>query len=372
MAPKTTYLNAASHGLPDEAVRERMLAHIRRESEAGPDVAAREAGDEIQTVRQKAADLIGAGPQDVALSETTMSGWSAVVASLPLTGRRILVTPDEWGECAQALFQLGAPHGMRLEVMPTTPDGDIDIAALKGSIDDDVAAISMPVVSSMRGKRLPVEDVGALPRPDHSFFIVDGAQALGQLPVDVESFRCDVFAATARKWLRSARQTAILYVRPDTLERMTPLPELSPSGEQIGAEPPDVRRFESFDYLVSLRLALGVAIDVLNTRGIGNVRDALLAHARHVRERVARAGLELASPAEPQSGITSFYLPAPSADEISGQLAELDFVVKFPRSRDEPMRPAPPDDQVLMRVSPHIYNDASDIDALFDCIDSKL
>ncbi|MEM8743146.1 MAG: hypothetical protein AAGF14_00775, partial [Pseudomonadota bacterium] len=111
MPSKTTYLNAASHGLPDEAVRERMRTHLRRESEAGPVVAVREAEDEIQSVRQKAGDLIGARPEQVALSQTTMSGWSAAVATLPLTGRRILVTPDEWGECAQALYRLGTPHG---------------------------------------------------------------------------------------------------------------------------------------------------------------------------------------------------------------------------------------------------------------------
>ena len=372
MPPQTTYLNAASHGLPDEAVLTRMLAHIQREREAGPVVAVREAEDEIASVRRKAADLIGASPAQVAFSQTTMSGWSAAVGTLPLKGSRILVTPDEWGECAQTLSQLGERSGMRLEVMPTTHDGDTDIAALKESLGDDVAAISMPVVSSMRGRRLPVEDVGALPRPDHCFFIVDGAQALGQIPVDVEKIGCDIFAATARKWLRSSRGTAILYVRPSALERMAPVPVLNMSGDQVGIAPSDVCRFESFDYVVALRLGLGVAIDVLNARGIGGVRDVILAHARHVRERVARAGLQLASPAEPQSGITSFYLPAAAADDISKQLAAEDIIVKYPPTSDEPMRPAPPDDMVLMRVSPHIYNDGSQIDALFDRIDAGL
>ncbi|MDA7948530.1 MAG: aminotransferase class V-fold PLP-dependent enzyme [Hyphomicrobiaceae bacterium] len=372
MPSQTTYLNAASHGLPDETVRERMLAHIRRESEAGPFVAAREVEEEVNAVRQKAADLIGADTAQTAFAQTTMSGWSAAVSALPLKGSRILVTPDEWGECAQILSQLGAPDGLRLEVMPTTQGGDIDLAALKTTLDDDVAAISMPMVSSLRGRRLPVEEVGSLPRPDHCFFIVDGAQALGQLPVDVKRINCDIFAATARKWLRSARGTAILYVRPSALDRMAQLPILDATGTPSGNEPPDIRRFESFDYVVALRLALGTAIDVLNRAGIAAVGDTIRRHALHVRDRVARAGLQLADPEEPQSGITSFFLPGGAVERVSQCLDAEDIVVKFPPFSDEPMQPAPSDGTVLVRVSPHVYNQADEIDALFDRLDATV
>ena len=341
--------------------------------EVGPIVAAREAGEEIAGVRPKAAGLIGAAPKEVALTQTTMSGWSAAVRALPFKGRRILVTPDEWGECAQTFSQLGASRDMRIEVMKTTPEGDLDLAALEASIDDDVAAISAPMVSSLRGRRCPVEKIGSIARPDHSFFVVDGAQALGQLPVDVGRINCDIFAATARKWLRSVRGTALLYVRSSALERMDPVPVLNSSGETVGVKPPDVRRFEHFDFVAALRLALGTAIDVLNARGVGATADAIRTHALHLRERVAQAGIELASPEQPQSGITSFYLPAAATDDrISRHLDTKDIVVKFPPPSDEPMRAAPRDDQVLMRVSPHVYNTASDIDALFDEIASRL
>ena len=372
MPSVTIYLNAASHGLPDESVRRRILTYLQREADIGPVHAAREVEQEIVSVRTKAADLIGAPAGDVAFAQTTMTGWSAAVAALPLKGRRILVTPDEWGECAQTLARIGTPFGMRLEVMATTPDGEIDVAAVRASLDDDVAAISMPMVSSLRGRRLPVEEIGALPRPDGCFFIVDGAQAIGQIPVEVEEIGCDVFAATARKWLRSARGTAVLYVRPSVLERMDAIPELDVSAGTVGREAPDIGRFESFDFVVPLRLAFGAAIDVLNGHGIASVNETIHAHARHVRNRVGKAGLELASPPEPQSGITSFLLPGDAIERVSQRLAERDILVKLPPPSDEPLRPAPASGAVLMRVSPHVYNAPAEIDALFDEIDAVL
>lgn len=372
MPSRMIYLNAASHGLPDERVQARILAHVRRESEVGPIVAAREAEEEIASVWAKVATLVAAPPEEIALTQTTMNGWSAAIGALPLQGSRVLVTPDEWGECVQALNQLGSSRQMRIEVMKTTPDGDLDLDALAASIDDDIAAISVPMVSSLRGKRFAVEKIGSLARPDHSFFIVDGAQALGQLPVDVGKIGCDVFAATARKWLRSSRGTAMLYVRSSALQRMYPVPVLDASGGRLGSEPPDTRRFETFDYVAGLRLALGVAIDVLNERGMEATAGAIRAHAQHVRERVDQAGLKLASPRQPQSGITSFCLPADAVDDVSRKLETNDIVIKLPPPSDEPMHAAPRDDRVLMRVSPHIYNDASEIDALFDAIASRL
>ena len=366
MPQDVIYLNAASHGLPDDAVRRRILAYVQREAEVGPVHAAREVEQEILTVREKAADLIGAQGEDVAFTQTTMSGWSGAVAALPFKGRRILVTPDEWGECAQMLARIGKARDMQLEVMATTADGDIDVAAVKASLDDDVAAVSMPMVSSLRGRRLPVEDIGALPRPDHCFFIIDGAQALGQISVDVDKIGCDVFAATARKWLRSARGTAILYVRRSTLERMDPVPVLDASARHVGSEAPHAGRFESFDFVVPLRLAFGAAIDVLNARGMAALQETVREHARHVRNRVDRAGLELASPPEAQSGITSFHVPGEAIEHVSQRLAARDILVKLPPASDEPLRPGPSNGAVLMRVSPHVYNTSGEIDALFD------
>ena len=86
------YMNAASHGLPDAAVRARMIAYLQREDEIGPARAEDEAAEEMQSVRDKAAKVIDAPAEQVVLLGTTTIGWNAAVLSLPLAGR---YRPDE-------------------------------------------------------------------------------------------------------------------------------------------------------------------------------------------------------------------------------------------------------------------------------------
>lgn len=372
-APRTLYLNAASHGLPDEAVRRRMKDYLARESDAGPHRAALEAAEELEAVRGKAAALIGARADETALATTTTRAWGMAVAALPLKGRRILVAPHEWVSNIAILQRLDAGPGMTIDVLPLAPDGDLDTEALRGSIGEDVAAICVPMVSSLTGRRYPVEKIGAMARPDHCFYVVDAAQALGQTPVDVTRIGCDMLAATARKWLRAPRGTALLYVSSRTLERLKPVPFpdtglLWRPDSLDFADAAAAARFETFDANAALGLGLGAAIDIALKETVPAVSKRLLALANHVRARAREAGIALFSPGKAQSAITALRLPQALAESLPARLDAARIVVKFPAPRDEPLAPAPPDGDTLLRVSPHVYNSREDIDALFSHI----
>ena len=169
------YMNAASHGMPDRTVRDRMRAYMDREDQIGPAAAEEEAGPEMIAVTGKAAQVIGAAPEGVVLVGTTTIGWNSAVLSLPLAGRRVLVAPGEWASDVAVLGRMGAA----VETMPVAADGTLDLDALAGRIDDDLGAICLPMVCSLTGERYPAEQIGALPRPEGCFFVVDAAQAVG-------------------------------------------------------------------------------------------------------------------------------------------------------------------------------------------------
>jgi len=84
--------------------------------------------------------------------------------------------------------------GARIEVMPTDGAGCLDLAATGARIDGDLAAICAPMVCSLTGERYPVEALGALPRPESTFYVVDVSQALGQMPVDMQRIGADIVA----------------------------------------------------------------------------------------------------------------------------------------------------------------------------------
>lgn len=371
------YLNNASHGLPDARVRERMMIYLAREAEVGAVRAAQEVEAELADIRVRAAAFIGARPSDLAFMISTTEAWCLAASALPFTGKRILVAPHEWASNIEALRRLPRTRDMAIEVMATTGQGDLDIDALAARLDDDIAAICVPMVSSLTGRRYPVEEIGRLTRPEGCLYIVDAAQALGQMPVDVAAIGCDVLAATSRKWLRAPRGTALLYVSPGTLDRMTPF-----FAADTGALVPDpatgaltdigsAARFECHSFNIPLRLALGAALSVASQMSVAAIAEKIAEHSTHIRRRGADAGLMLFSPHDAQSGINSFLLPADTATKLSDALAAKDLFVKFPAFWNEPMLDAPAGRQIL-RISPHVFNTADEIDAVFEVIAATL
>ncbi len=360
------YLNAAGHGLPDRAVRDRMRAYLDREDDIGPAAADAEAAEEMASVRGKCARLVGASEDEIALPPTTSAGWNAAAQCLSLSGRRVLVAPGEWSSDVAMLDRLGA----QIEVMPTGADGALDLPAIAARIDDDLGAICAPLVSSLTGERYPLEKIGALARPETCVFLIDAAQALGQMPVDVTALNCDVLAATTRKWLRGPRNTALLYVRRSLLDRMRPNMSIEYGGlvfdEGRFSDIPSVRRFEPSGVLVPQRLGQGVALDLFDA----SVFEVLARRANEVRSRAMSAGFELAGAEPERSAIVTLKGPAARISEVQRRLTAAEIQGKHTNPDCEPMRAPATVDGGFLRISVHVYNTDAELDRLYEVLDS--
>ncbi|MEL6998438.1 MAG: aminotransferase class V-fold PLP-dependent enzyme [Pseudomonadota bacterium] len=358
------YLNAAGHGLPDPAVRARMIRHLQREDEIGPIQAETEAADEMTSVRAKAARLIDAHQDEIALPPWTTSGWNAAVLSLPLGGRRVLVAPGEWASNIALLQRRGA----RIETMPLDQAGRVSVEKLAQVIDDDLTAICAPLVCSLTGEHYPLDQIGQLARPESCAFVVDAAQALGQVPVSVQDLNADILAAPVRKWLRGPRGTGILYVRRRWLDRMTPSLVADYGGATWDGltfqDRPDARRFEAMGSFAPQRLGMGVALDLYLADPHG-IQTAITARADHVRTAAANAGIALAGSESLGSGIVTLRLAPDSLGPAMKHLTEAEIVVKAPQRDCEPMRDPATHDGGFLRISPHVYNTPDQIDRVF-------
>ncbi|WP_108879819.1 aminotransferase class V-fold PLP-dependent enzyme [Anderseniella sp. Alg231-50] len=345
------YLNACSHGLPSADTVARMRAHLDLELELGPLAALQAVADELSDVRTRAEHLISASPGTVGLAATTFSSWLSIVARLPIAGKRLLVAPHEWGENIAALRVLADNAGGTVETLPELNLSAPDLAAWSACIDEDVAAVFTPYISSVAGLRYPVEAIGALPRPENTLVIVDGAQALGQTPIDVSQMGCDVLVATCRKWLRGPRGTAVLWIADPDRHGFS------------------IKEVEPFDANIALRLGLGAAIKEATLQSVEKIEHRVQSLARHAHALALQDDVMPLGEAPPISGACSVYVPSQRRERLQNALNEAGIHIKWPDAgQDEPASETGKADHAIMRISPHVYNSTDDIDAVFDLL----
>ena len=361
---KTIYLNSASHGIPHESVYQRMIEHLTLERNSGPTKALVEVQGELELVRKLAAQMIGAEKDDLAFSTTGTDAWATLVSSMEFQSGRVLVAPHEWGANLVTLELMAMAHNFKIDVLPSLDLDAPDLQLWENCIDDDACAIFVPIMTSVKGLRYPVEAIGKLSRPCHCNYVVDAAQALGQMPVDVNLINCDALVSPTRKWLRGPRQTAILWQSPGR----------SNTAEVPGhiSQRASCKHELLMDYSVANRLGLGVAIDHYLTKSIKEIQSEIMSLALATRRHASDLGLEIVSGKTTRSGIVSIRVPDEKAAAVKLRLEQAGCEVKWPDGSVEPLLEDDTINAAILRISPNCYNTSNDIDIAFNAIESGL
>src|SRR3546814_6154737 len=119
--------------------------------------------------------------------------------------------------------------------MPCGANGRVAPDALQAMLDERVKLISLTWLPANGGLINPAAAIGAIAHRHGIAYIVDAAQALGQLPIDVGTVGCDLLVAPVRKHLRGPRGLSLLYVRDGFAERLAPA-FVDTSSAPIGAD----------------------------------------------------------------------------------------------------------------------------------------
>lgn len=371
-AARSTYLHNAGAALMPVPVVEAMKRHLDLEAEIGGyAAAAREAG-RLQAVYVSIARLLGAAPDEIALTENATVAWQMAFYALRFApGDRILTAEAEYAANYVAYLQVARRTGAVIEVVPNDAGGQLDVAALARMIDRRVRLISVTWIPTNGGLVNPAAGIGAVARAHGIPYLLDACQAVGQMPVDVEAIGCDMLSATGRKFLRGPRGTGFLYVRRDMIRRLEPpiidhfaAPWVARDAYRLRD---DARRFESWENNCAARLGLGVAVDYALEIGL----DAIEARCRLLAGRLRQGlghipGLRLRDLGPSPSAIVSFTMDGIEAQAVVDAAAAAGIVigVSNPSSTllDAEARGLPP----LVRASPHCYNTEAEVDRLAD------
>ncbi len=339
---RVAYLNAGTDGpLPAQAVAA-AGAELERELREGRTKAHFERRRELNdALRASYAELLGCAPADVALTTSTTEGMAHVVAGLDLQPGDEIVTSDE--EHPGLLGALAAAREVRGASVRVVP-----LAQLHEAVGARTRLVACSHVSWMTGRYAPA----ALSQLDVPV-LLDGAQGVGAVPVDVAALGCDAYAGAGQKWLCGPDGTGMLYVSPGLRERLAVGRRaygnlLDPNAGLDAALQPDARRFDTPSLSAETAALALASAELLAAAGW----DAVHTRARELAGALAQQLADSGRPPAPRDATTLVSFPSDDAEGERARLAESGVLL-----RNIPDRP-------WLRASVGAWNDEGDIHRL--------
>jgi selenocysteine lyase/cysteine desulfurase len=343
---KLAYLNAGTDGpLATRSVRA-VADELEREAADGRTFAHFERRKELNGLLRGAyARALGADVADVALTTCTSEGIAQVLDGLSLRAGEEILTSDE--EHPGLLGALGAArelHGVSIRQAP--------LARLADAVGADTRLVACSHVGWMSGLVAPAA-LGELDVP----VLLDGAQGVGAVPVDVRELGCDAYAGAGQKWLCGPDGTGMLYVSPRLRERLSiarrGYANLEDPNDGIDARPhDDARSLDTMSLSAEAVAGALAAIELLESVGW----SALFERARTLAARLAELLVERGRVVAPRGATTLVSFESDDAERERDALAARGCVV-----RNIPARP-------WLRASVGAWNDENDLERLLEAL----
>ena len=369
------HFDSAGASQMPRCVLETQVDHLELEAAIGGYQSEAQRADAIEAVYDSVASLINCHRDEVAIVENATVGWMMAFYSIPFEkGDRILTAEAEYASNYLAYLQIAREKGVIVDTIPSTPDGEVCVDALRGMIDDRVKLISITHVPTNGGLVNPVHEIGAVAREHGIFYIVDACQSAGQIHLDVETIQCDVLTATARKYLRGPRGAGFLYVSRRVLETLHPPMIDLFSAVWTDADHyelrADARRFENWESNYAAKLGLGRAIDYALDIGITSIEAEVIRLADTLRSRLCEiTGITVRDIGKRRCGIVTFSVDGHDSYEFADRLiaSNINVSVTSPSSTllDATRRKLPS----LVRSSVHYFNQDSEIETFVSAVE---
>ncbi|HNV31080.1 MAG TPA: aminotransferase class V-fold PLP-dependent enzyme, partial [Cyclobacteriaceae bacterium] len=255
------HFNNAGASLMPQSVIDAMVDHINLETTSGGYEAADLKAKEITGFYDSAAQLINCKATNIAFTSSATNSFSRALSCIPFQeGDSILLANEDYISNQIAFLSLQKRFKIKILRAASLASGGVDVDDMKHLMDaHHPKLVSLTHVPSNTGLIQPVEEVGKLCAERDIYYLVDGCQSVGQIPVDVKKIKCDFLSATMRKFLRGPRGAGFLYVSDKIInQKLEPLFIDMRGADWITADEytprMDARRFEDWELPYALVL----------------------------------------------------------------------------------------------------------------------
>jgi selenocysteine lyase/cysteine desulfurase len=373
---RVTHLNNAGAALVPRPVRDAIRAHLDLEDQLGGYEAAESEAASLRATYQAVGRLLGAGAQNVALVQnSTVAFTQAISAFDPGPGDVILTTRSDYASNQITYLSLARRRGVQVIRAPDAPEGGVDPEEVRKLVARRrPTLVSLTWIPTNSGLVQPAEEVGEICRDAEVPYLVDGCQAVGQMPIDVQRLQCDFLAAACRKFLRGPRGLGFLYVSDRMLATGAhPLLVDMHGATWTDADAfdltADARRFETWEFAYALVLGLGAAARYALDVGLETARDRARDLAAYVRQRLETVpGIRVLDRGPELCAIATASIAGRDSKEIKLALRARGINTSSPHREDAVIDMDEKGASSALRISPHYYNTKEEIDTAVDAL----
>jgi len=374
--------NAATTQTPEPVVE--AIAHYYRHTNAnvhrGLHQLSQEASIAYEEAHDRLAEFVGAsgGREEMVFTKNTTESMNTVAYGWGLNelgpGDEVVLTEMEHHAALVTWQQIAKKTGATVKFVRVDDGGRLDMEHAKELITDDTEMVSVVHVSNTLGTVNPVRELGELAHDHDALFFVDGAQAVPNMPVDVEAIGADFYAFSGHKML-GPTGIGCLYGKEHLLEEMEPYLYGGMMIRKVTFEDSTWNdlpwKFEAGTPVIAQGIALAEAADYVDDIG----REAIARHENDLAQyTLNRFGefddVEAFGPpvGERRGGLVSFNLEGVHAHDLSSILNDHAVAIRAGDHCTQPLHdklgvPA------TARASFYVYNTREEVDKLVAAID---
>jgi cysteine desulfurase/selenocysteine lyase len=317
---------------------------------------------------EKVAGFIGAHEGITVFTKNTPEAINMVAAGLPWkAGDRVVTTVIEHHSNLLPWQNL-RKRGVELDMVGIRADYSLDLDALEKALVPATKLVAVTHASNVLGVVTPVEEIARICHDHGVLLLVDGAQSVPHMPVDISRVGCDFFAFSGHKML-GPTGTGVLWMKTPDLEPLIVGGGMVESVTETGYTAAEgYQKYEAGTPNIAGGIGLGAAVDYLTALGMENVHN----HGEHLTDRLIRGlrevnGVHVYAPENPADriGVVSFTVDGFHPHEVAQQLDEsADILVRSGFHCCQPLLERLGLPEGTVRASFGVYNTEEEVDLL--------
>lgn len=311
-------------------------------------------------LRTKIGVIINADYQQIALTQNATFGMSYLGNGLDLQKGDEIVNTDQEHGGGFGIWKLMAKRRdciYKQAKMPVPANDPTEIFdAIFKEVTPKTKVIAIPHIISVYGVVMPVKEICAEARKRGIFTIIDGAQAVGQVKVDVQDIGCDAYYSSLHKWLLAPSGNGILYIHKDSIDKIW---GTIASYQWENEEDHGFRLMQNGTGNQSLVVGLNAAVDFYNTIGPDRWLNRIKQLGDHLRaglKDISKVTIHSSTHPKMSAGLTTYNVAGISGPDLQKRM--------WQKARLQPRSVG----EELVRHSVHIYNSMEEVDRALEVI----